>query len=163
MNQKTKEILKAVAIIVFVPTAITVTYYGAKKGFELYTKKKTEGNEKKILDKLSKALKKRNSEKKDSITPQKQTKIEQDWSVELKKMSPKALKTFMDWYMLTVPYGRNHNQNYWAYEDINSDLFEQKKDALGAYITSEIKDGKLITYYDKTKILEYLYDLQLQL
>lgn len=42
MQQRTKDILKAIAIIVFVPTVLTVGYYGGKKVIQFVNKKKAE-------------------------------------------------------------------------------------------------------------------------
>lgn len=45
MNQKTKNIIKWVAIAVFVPTVVTVAYYGGKKVIQFVNKKKAEKSE----------------------------------------------------------------------------------------------------------------------
>lgn len=149
MKQSTKDILKAAAIIIFVPTAIIAVGWVGKKGFDFYTGKKADTNLKKILEGLKAGTEKISKSKKLTPTQKEVEDIQTKWSDELKKLSPSALSTFADWFLVTIPFGKAEN-GMWAYEakgDKEGVEFNKKKDALYPKFADELKKTKIEDYF----------------
>lgn len=139
MEEKTKKILKAIAIFVAVPTVIAVGYYSV-----VFIDRRMKN--KKALAIIGEGIDK---SKKTSQPAEMKSVIIKGWEEELKKLSDSAFNRFYDYLQLTLPHGKNKQGNYWAYEDISSDEFAKKKDALEPHYKELNKDTKVMEYFEQ--------------
>lgn len=156
MTEGTKKTLKWIAIAIAVPTVAVVGYAAVTKGMEYFNKKKQDADLKRTLDALKAGVEKRAKDKNKSATEKDVEDVQKKWEEELKKLPVKALTAFTNWFVLTVPYGKDKT-GAWAYEVKNpqqGDEFNAKKDALYPKYYKEVaeqtKVQQLFEDFEKT-------------
>lgn len=142
MEEKTKKILKAIAIFVAVPTVIAVGYYSV-----VFIDRRMKN--KKAITIISEGIDKSAEEHKENQPAEMKSVIISGWEEEFKKLSDSAFNAFYNYLKLTFPYGKNKESNYWAYEDIDSDEFAKRKDALEPHYKELNKDTKIMEYFQQ--------------
>ncbi len=127
-------------------------YLGGREAFRYFNKKKLEEGKLKILHTLKTSIVSLGLDKK-KLTQEEVDKLITSWEEDLNKLTPAGLNDFIDYFNVTIAKGKIHPENIWAYEKQNQAEYERLKTKMEKFVTSEMKDNKLILYYDKTDLL----------
>lgn len=148
------------AVSIFIGAGV-LAYYGGREAFRYYDKYQLDKTKKKVLEDVKASIESSSAVTKKTLAEGEVEKLLLEWKEDMDKLSPKALQAFVEFFNVTVPIGKCAEKdkefcplNSWIYSVNNSDDFEKKKEALNEFITSEMKDDKLIEYYDNTRLTE---------
>ncbi len=136
-----------VACVSLTVASIVAGYYGVKAGVKFINKnmsiKKMLIDSRKIMEKSF--VDSNKPIPYDEVTDKLKV-VESDF----KKISPESFLAFVNWFDITIPYGKNKSSNAWNYQDINPAEYDAKKAAL-------IKNEKEL---NETKLMEHFNELE---
>jgi hypothetical protein len=154
------------AISIFIGGGL-LAFYGGREAFRYYNKYQLNKGKDKILEDLKATIKTSPASAKKPITDEEVDALMKSWKDDLDKLSLPALEAFIDYFNAVVPLGKCDLKdaltcptNSWIYEVKNPDEFEKKKAAINKFNTFETKEGKLIEYYDGTRLTEKFIDFE---
>ncbi len=154
---------KLTLVSIFIGGGI-LAFYGGREAVRYFKVLKLNEARIKILDDLKTSIKTAPSFTKKPLSDAEIEKLIASWNDDLMKLSPAAFTAFMNYFNVTIPLGRDSKlKDVWAYELKNSDDLQKRRVAVDKFITSTMtKDeqgkDKLITYYDKTDLMNKFDD-----